>query len=449
MSWLLKSLQFDDPDSSTLSHDDDQSPTNRNGGVKEDLSVLGETIGRQLRGVAAFLAPPPSSPPSVTAAEREQRQEEEEEVEEPSNKLLGIRNDLAEIGGSFKSGLSMLSSNKTVTEISRFASSFLQFPNEDDHGDHDDEDDDEDDEVPGITEDVVDFVKEISNRPEFWTDFPLSLDNENERTFMLLVELFWVGQMCKDLGSLLWNWMTYCVAGAYFKMSEAQREHAENIEHLVPSVEALKVNLQHHMGEERFWMIYFILLLPRLNERDFELLSTPEARVVETRDALLQKLRNNKKAPVENSSSLTTSEESSEVSEPKQENVSSQVSEIVNAAEGLKISGEDNAEQWFEEEEDNSSGSSVNVRKNLEQEEDVSFSDLEDDDTYISNRDSTSKSTQDIKVSSPSGSSDWVQLNKGGSQKPGQSSSRDKDSEGGESNGWITDDDFVDITSGN
>ncbi|OMO81237.1 hypothetical protein CCACVL1_12524 [Corchorus capsularis] len=411
MSWLLKSLQFDDPDSSTLSPDDDHSPTNRNGGVKEDLSVLGETIGRQLRGVAAFLAPPPSSPPSVTAAEREQKQEEEE-VEEPSNKLLGIRNDLAEIGGSFKSGLSMLSSNKAVTEISKFASSFLQFPNEDDHGDHDDEDDDEDDEVPGITEDVVDFVKEISNRPEFWTDFPLSPDND-------------------------------------FKMSEAQREHAENIEHLVPSVEALKVNLQHHMGEERFWMIYFILLLPRLNERDFELLSTPEARVVETRDALLQKLQNNKKAPVENSSSLTTSEESSEISETKQENVSSQVSEIVNAAEGLKIAGEDNAEQWFEEEEDNSSGSSVNVRKNLEQEEDVSFSDLEDEDTYISNRDSASKSTQDVKVSSPSGSSDWVQLNKGGSQKPGQSSSRDKDSEGGESNGWITDDDFVDITSGN
>ncbi|XP_021276360.1 uncharacterized protein LOC110410808 isoform X2 [Herrania umbratica] len=240
MSWLLKSLQSDVPDSPTSSPDN--SPTNRNAGVKEDLSVLGETIGRQLRGVAAFLAPPPSSPPSVTAAEREQQdQEKEEEQEQPSDKLVGIRNDLAEIGGSFKSGLSLLSSNKAVTEISRFASGFLQLPSQDDHGQNDDDDDDDDDDdgVPGITEDVVAFVKEISNRPEFWTDFPLSLHND-------------------------------------FKMSEAQREHAENIEHLVPSFEDLKVNLHSHMGDERFWMIYFILLLPRLNEHDFELLSTPE-----------------------------------------------------------------------------------------------------------------------------------------------------------------------------
>ncbi|XP_021276359.1 uncharacterized protein LOC110410808 isoform X1 [Herrania umbratica] len=415
MSWLLKSLQSDVPDSPTSSPDN--SPTNRNAGVKEDLSVLGETIGRQLRGVAAFLAPPPSSPPSVTAAEREQQdQEKEEEQEQPSDKLVGIRNDLAEIGGSFKSGLSLLSSNKAVTEISRFASGFLQLPSQDDHGQNDDDDDDDDDDdgVPGITEDVVAFVKEISNRPEFWTDFPLSLHND-------------------------------------FKMSEAQREHAENIEHLVPSFEDLKVNLHSHMGDERFWMIYFILLLPRLNEHDFELLSTPE--VVKTRDALLQKLQNNNNAQVANSS-LDASEESSEVSETKRENVSSEekVSEIVNAAEGLEITDEENAGQWLEEA-DISSGSCVSVKKNLEDEEDVSFSDLEDDDNYLSNKVSVPKSKQDIKASSPSGSNDWVQLNKspetrGGLQKAGQSNSRDKESEGEESNDWLTDDDFVDVASG-
>ncbi|XWS17103.1 hypothetical protein CRYUN_Cryun33cG0039100 [Craigia yunnanensis] len=403
MSWLLKSLQSDVPDSPTSSPD--HSPTNRNDGVKEDLSVLRESIGRQLRGIAAFLAPPPSSPPSVTAAEREK-----EEQEQPSDKLVGIRNDLAEIGGSFKSGLSLLSSNKAVTEISRFASSFLQFPNQDDHGDHDDDDDD--DGVPGITEEVVEFVEEISNRPEFWTDFPLSLNND-------------------------------------FKMSETQREHAENIEHLVPSFEALKINLHHHMGDERFWMIYFILLLPRLNEHDFELLSTPE--VVETRDALLQKLQNNKNAQVENSKT-DASEESGKVTETKQENISEEkVSEIVNAAERLEIASEENAEQWLEEAEI-SSGSSVSVKKNQEDEEDVSFSDLEDDN-YLSNRVSVPKSTEHDKTSSPSGSNDWVQLNKrpetrGGLQKAGQSNSRDKDSEGEESNDWLTDDDFVDVASG-
>ncbi|XP_022749635.1 uncharacterized protein LOC111299028 isoform X2 [Durio zibethinus] len=419
MSWLLKSLQSDVPHSPTSSTD--HTPTNRNGGVKEDLSVLRETIGRQLRGVAAFLAPPPSSPPCVTAAEPEE--EEEEAQQQPLDKLEAIRNDLAEIGGSFKGGLSLLSSNKALTEISRFASSFLQFPNQDNHGyddddddgDGDDDDGDDDDGVPGITEEVVEFVQEISNCPEFWTEFPLSLNND-------------------------------------FKMSEAQREHVENIEHLVPSFEALKVNLHHHLGDERFWMIYFILLLPRLNENDFELLSTPE--VVETRDALLQKLQNNKNARVENSN-LNASEKSGEVTETKQENISSEekVSEIVNAAERLEIASEENAEQWLEEA-DISSGSSVSVKKNLEHEEDVSFSDLEDDDNYLSNRVSVRKSTQHGKTSSPSGSNDWVQLNKGpktlgGLQKAGQSNSRDKDSEGEDSNDWLTDDDFVDVVSGN
>lgn len=61
-------------------------------------------------------------------------------------------------------------------------------------------------------------------------------------------------------------------------MSEDQIEHAENIEHLVPSFEALRVGLQNNLGDERFWMIYFILLLPRLNEHDFEVLSSPEVR---------------------------------------------------------------------------------------------------------------------------------------------------------------------------
>ena len=168
--------------------------------------------------------------------------------------------------------------------------------------------------------------------------------------------------------------------------------------------------------------------------------------VVETRDALLQKLQNNKNAQVENSNP-DASEESGKVTETKQENISEEkVSEIVNSAEGLEITREENAEQWLEEA-DISSGSSVSVKKNLEHEEDVSFSDLEDDDNSVP------KSTQHDKTSSPTGSNEWVQLNKrpetrGGLQKAGQSNSRDKDSEGEESNDWLTDDDFVDVASG-
>lgn len=152
MSWLFKSHQSDGSDSSQ------SSPTNRNSGVKEDLSVLGENIGRQLRGVAAFLAPPP-----ITENQSQSRPSD-------SSTLQGIRNDLVEIGGSFKSGLLLLSGNKAVAGFSKLASNLLQFQNQDDYGD-------EFDGVPGITEEVVEFVKEISLRAECWTDFPLSLDD--------------------------------------------------------------------------------------------------------------------------------------------------------------------------------------------------------------------------------------------------------------------------------
>lgn len=176
--------------------------------------------------------------------------------------------------------------------------------------------------------------------------------------------------------------------------------------------------------------------------------------VIETRDALLQKLQKNKNVQVENGSP-DASQQSGKFSETKQETSVSEekVNEIVNAAEGLEItSSEDNAEQWLEEAE-LSSGSSLSIKKNMEHEEDVSFSDLEDDDTDTSNRASVRKSTQHDKALSSSGSNDWVQLNKrpetrGAWQKAGQTSCRDKDSEGEESNDWLTDDDFVDVVRG-
>ncbi|GFY99708.1 hypothetical protein Acr_13g0011080 [Actinidia rufa] len=173
-SWLSLSLpnpfKSDDqnpsppPDNPTPSPGD-PSPSLA-GSVKEDLSVLGQTIGRQLRGVASFLAPPPDS---FTA---------DATGDSSSPALLGLKNDLVEIGGTVKSSLSLLSSNKTVSEISRFASNLLQFQSESD-GDDDDDEGDEEYEVAGVTEEVLEFVREISLRPECWTDFPLSLDIGN------------------------------------------------------------------------------------------------------------------------------------------------------------------------------------------------------------------------------------------------------------------------------
>lgn len=72
----------------------------------------------------------------------------------------------------------------------------------------------------------------------------------------------------------------YCFACfiADFNMSDAQKEHASTVERLAPSLADLRVKLQDYMSEEQFWIIYFILLLPRLSEYDFELLSTSKAR---------------------------------------------------------------------------------------------------------------------------------------------------------------------------
>lgn len=62
-------------------------------------------------------------------------------------------------------------------------------------------------------------------------------------------------------------------------MSDAQQEHALAIEHLAPSLAALRIELcPGYMSEACFWKIYFVLLHPRLSKHDAELLSTPKVR---------------------------------------------------------------------------------------------------------------------------------------------------------------------------
>lgn len=139
-------------------------------GIKEDFSAISQTFSQHLRGVAAFLAP---TSPTQSAQESS------------SEKLSGIKSDLVEIGDSFKSSLSLFSSNKTVSEISKLASNFLQFSDESndrentEKDDGDDDYDDDEEEIVGITDEVVDFVSTISQRPQLWTDFPLSLPSGN------------------------------------------------------------------------------------------------------------------------------------------------------------------------------------------------------------------------------------------------------------------------------
>ena len=62
-----------------------------------------------------------------------------------------------------------------------------------------------------------------------------------------------------------------------FDMSDAQQEHALAVERLVPRLAALRMELcPGYMSETCFWKIYFVLLHPRLDQHDAEVLSTPQ-----------------------------------------------------------------------------------------------------------------------------------------------------------------------------
>ncbi|WJZ98173.1 hypothetical protein VitviT2T_016718 [Vitis vinifera] len=72
-------------------------------------------------------------------------------------------------------------------------------------------------------------------------------------------------------------------------MSDIQREHASTIERLAPSFADLRLQLCSYMSDGQFWMIYFILLLPRLNVHDSKLLSTPKARFLKMLKVLVER----------------------------------------------------------------------------------------------------------------------------------------------------------------
>jgi hypothetical protein len=176
MSWLFNNSNNPHTESSNLHRAASPSSTTAvDHGVKEDLSLI-------FRGVANFLAPPPSSSSSSSSTSSTV------ESTPPSKTLTGIRNDLVEIGGSFRSSLSLLSPRKAVTGISKLASQLLQSERDQEEVDGG--------AVPGTTDDVVRFVKEISTRPECWTEFPFPLHNGTSILFLL----FFV--ICSDYDSL-------------------------------------------------------------------------------------------------------------------------------------------------------------------------------------------------------------------------------------------------------
>ncbi|KAL3532294.1 hypothetical protein ACH5RR_005815 [Cinchona calisaya] len=401
----------DDQDVEPLTGHHSPTPPSPTAGVKQDLSALTQTFSHHLRGVAAFLAPPPAS--------QLQQQHNTNEVNSytwkatdgdddsgtassssNSETISGIKKDLAEIGGSFKSLFSS-SSDKAVTGISNFASNLLQF--------QDDVIDEEEEDIAGINEEVVDFVKKVSLRPELWIDFPLSLPID-------------------------------------FDMSDSQRDHAANIGQLVPGLVSLRQTCSD-LSDGQFWMIYFVLLLPRLNEIDMELLSTSE--IIEVRETLLQKLQN-KSTQVEtsgNSEAVDTPAVGHEIGATQGEERLSEQKDIA-AGEREVETGKTGGKL---EDKHAGQGKSLDHQKLSKNEDDVSFSDLEDDDNDLSDRVSGFRSTQSGRGSSASESNEWVRLTEnsevqGAQNKSGLSTIRGKDSEGEESSDWLAVDD-IDLDS--
>uniref|UniRef100_J3LSH2 BSD domain-containing protein n=2 Tax=Oryza brachyantha TaxID=4533 RepID=J3LSH2_ORYBR len=239
--------------------------------------------------------------------------------------------------------------------------------------------------VIGITEEVLAFATNIARHPETWLDFPLLPDDdESDGPF------------------------------SCFDMSNAQQEHALAIEQLAPRLAALRIELcPIHMSEECFWKIYFVLLHPRLNKQDAELLSTPQ--IVDARAMLMQCLQHQSKLETEQlyhrkddfgmHSEEDTSKDIPEVFPSMLQQTASvipitdfetekhpiQVTEVAVVDKSvikeqltkdsktpnvLQESFDDDIDDWFDEEAELAGHTTIPIGD----EEDVSFSDLEDDD---------------------------------------------------------------------
>lgn len=174
MAWLARSIanslkldeeEKDDdekhpnqPPSESVS--DSQSPR----GVKEDITELTKTLRSQFWGVASFLSQPSSSPDL-------QERNHAEEGEDDEDLIAGIKNDFAEIGGRFRTGISKLSGNLPVSEFTKIASNFLQLGSE--------EGNPKDYEAIGVTEELIVFVRDLAMHPETWLDFPLPDEDDS------------------------------------------------------------------------------------------------------------------------------------------------------------------------------------------------------------------------------------------------------------------------------
>ncbi|OWM70770.1 uncharacterized protein LOC116214647 [Punica granatum] len=210
-------------------------------GVKEDLNELTQTLTRQLWGVANFLAPPPSQPTT------------------PSHSDPGI-SEWDRFGTPGRRSNSSSEGREPMEEAAKEVRSremdvgLEPIESEGEYGEEEEEF--EEVELIGVTDEVLAFARNIAMHPETWLDFPLDAED--------------------DLDD--------------FKMSDAQQQHARAIENLALRLRALRIELcPCHMSESYFWKVYFVLLHSRLEKHNADILSTPQ--VMEARAMWMKELK--------------------------------------------------------------------------------------------------------------------------------------------------------------
>ncbi|XP_061372025.1 uncharacterized protein LOC133314555 [Gastrolobium bilobum] len=229
-------------------------------GVKEDLDEIKQTLTRQFWGMASFLAPPPtgsqSDDPTPASAPFISNQFDYS-VSENGNEQQEV----------FDAAISNQSYSSDVEQGTFPVDDPNPDPNlvsfgSDSEGNREPECALE--RAVGITEEVLAFAMNISMHPETWLDFPIDEEEDTED----------------------------------FDMSDAQREHALVIERLAPRLAALRIELcPCHMSESYFWKVYFVLLHSRLNKQDAVILSTPQ--VMAARAMWMQELQKQMKPEFE------------------------------------------------------------------------------------------------------------------------------------------------------
>ncbi|XP_027355405.1 uncharacterized protein LOC113865198 [Abrus precatorius] len=214
----------------------------------EDLDEIKQALTRQFWGMASFLVPPPTATPSQSDPSPFISNQSDHRVVSP--------NEEPQFDDAIMSNHSTDGEQGTVRTDHPQPNSVSSRS--------DSEENQEPERAVGITEEVLAFAMNIAMHPETWLDFPIDEEDDTDD----------------------------------FDVSDAQQEHAAVIERLTPRLAALRIELcPCHMSESYFWKVYFVLLHSRLNKEDAGILSTPQ--VMAARAMWMQELQKQTKPEFE------------------------------------------------------------------------------------------------------------------------------------------------------